>query len=315
MVHGNIKDKLEHHKISRAITTPPRSPLLDSKWETMYASLLKYKEEKGDTLVPNRYPKLGSWVSTQRRYYKESMLGKETPLTPKRIQMLQDVGFVWEAKKPNHVPWETRYQELVEYQSRHGHCLVPINYSENIQLAIWVSTQRQEYKLWCARRPCRITSHQIQLLQNIGFSFEPPRGGSRVRKRRRESTASMDSKCSAVEGPRNNQIKTPFIPKGTTEQGQNQLNSDATTPWIKLFKEYIWYKDSGKDIYENASLKRWCQQQKEELKRWEDNPMLSKLNQEHVNLLKSADFDWEDESQRIIHADKNIDSKAAHDDG
>jgi hypothetical protein len=318
MAHNNTKDDVEHLRNDKEdeekeeekgkIILPPR-PLADTKWDNMYASLLKYKEEKGDTLVPNRFPKLGSWVSAQRRYYKDSMLGKETPLTSKRIQMLQDIGFAWEAKNPRHVPWETRYHELVDYHSRHGHCLVPMNYSENIQLAIWVSTQRQEYKLWNEQRPCRITSHQIQLLQNIGFSFEPPRGGSRVRKRGKESEESMDSISRGLNDHRNSQVKTPFIPKGMTERGL-KLNSDSTTaPWIKLFKEYLWYKDNGKDISENASLNCWCQELKEQLKRWKDDPNISKLNQEHINLLKSAGFDWEDGNQRSMPVD---DSKENH---
>lgn len=304
------EEEEEESQEGEKMVPPPRRPIVDSKWETMYIMLLKYKEENGDTLVPNRFPKLGSWISVQRRYYKDSMLGKETPLTPKRIQMLQDVGFVWEAKNPRHVPWETRYQELVDYQSLHGNCLVPMNYSENTQLAIWVSTQRKEYKLWNASRPCHITSQQIQLLKNIGFSFEPPRGGCRVMKRRKESEERIDSKCRRSDNNNNNKVKTPFIPIDRVEGG-SQLKSRSTTSWIRLFKEYLWHKDNHKDFTENPCLNIWYQQQKEQLKRWKDNPNLSELNPEHVSLLKSAGFDDVDESQTNI-ADKSCQENHDH---
>ena len=41
-----------------------------AKWDALFERLLKYKDEFGDCLVPNRYetdPSLGAWVSTQRR--------------------------------------------------------------------------------------------------------------------------------------------------------------------------------------------------------------------------------------------------------
>ena len=41
-----------------------------AKWDALFGRLLKYKDEFGDCLVPNRYetdPTLGAWVSTQRR--------------------------------------------------------------------------------------------------------------------------------------------------------------------------------------------------------------------------------------------------------
>jgi hypothetical protein len=41
-----------------------------AKWDDIFGRLLRYKEEHGDCLVPNRFepdPSLGAWVSTQRR--------------------------------------------------------------------------------------------------------------------------------------------------------------------------------------------------------------------------------------------------------
>jgi hypothetical protein len=80
----------------------------------------------GHCLVPNRYahdPSLGAWVSTQRRHYKILTSGEEgvtSPMTPSRAARLASIGFAWQTSDPRHVPWETRFQQLLEYKAQHG---------------------------------------------------------------------------------------------------------------------------------------------------------------------------------------------------
>jgi Helicase associated domain len=102
---------------------------LPCRWESMFEKLKSYKQQYGDCLVPNRYEEdrsLGSWVSTQRRYFKlmnssESIGNSKNPkVNEMRIAKLHDIGFVWVASDPRHTPWETRFQELCEYKERHG---------------------------------------------------------------------------------------------------------------------------------------------------------------------------------------------------
>ena len=38
-----------------------------------------------------------------------------TPMTRSRAQKLESIGFKWSTKDPRHVPWMTRYQELVDF--------------------------------------------------------------------------------------------------------------------------------------------------------------------------------------------------------
>lgn len=64
----------------------------------MYGRLKEYHDEIGDCNVPHywndgRKPKLGSWVSTQRRNYTKGKLTRE------RIEMLECIGFVWKKRK------------------------------------------------------------------------------------------------------------------------------------------------------------------------------------------------------------------------
>jgi hypothetical protein len=42
--------------------------------------------------------------------------GLSTPMTEIRARRLESIGFQWSfLKNPRHVPWEARYQELVEF--------------------------------------------------------------------------------------------------------------------------------------------------------------------------------------------------------
>lgn len=50
------------------------------------------------------------------------------------------------SNKRTYDTWESRFQELLDYKLKCGHCLVPYNYAENHGLAVWVKKQRYEYK-------------------------------------------------------------------------------------------------------------------------------------------------------------------------
>jgi len=96
------------------------------RWDDMFNRLVEFKKLHGHCLVPNRYvrdPSLGAWVSTQRRHYKILTTGgtdETTPMTAERASRLASVGFAWATTDPRHVPWETRFQELLVYKEEHG---------------------------------------------------------------------------------------------------------------------------------------------------------------------------------------------------
>ena len=74
------------------------------KWEDRRQELIKYRDTVGDTNVPQHYEEnkqLGRWVATQRHMYsllKQQL--KPSTMTPKRIQSLNEIGFLWEASVP-----------------------------------------------------------------------------------------------------------------------------------------------------------------------------------------------------------------------
>ena len=122
--------------------------------------LIKYIETNGNALVPrdnkNNVP-LGRWVDKQRCFYKTN------ELSPERVQILNDIGFVWE---PQEVQWSERYNELLEYIKRHGNALVPQNYIDNITLGNWTQKQRYNYKTNV------LSDDRIQKLNDVGFVWD-----------------------------------------------------------------------------------------------------------------------------------------------
>jgi hypothetical protein len=68
-------------------------------------------------------------------------------------------------------PWERRFQELVKFKQKSGHCNVPIRWSENRQLGQWVENQRKFYS------DGKLSKDRFQRLRNIGFRFKPREEG------------------------------------------------------------------------------------------------------------------------------------------
>jgi hypothetical protein len=102
--------------------------------------------QDGHCLVPRRYQEdmsLGAWVSKQRQIHNKNKLGFH------RQELLNDIGFVWRVVKyaPARIDrdpqWNKKYQTLVEFKSKNGHCLVPNMYQEDMSLGKWAANQRQ----------------------------------------------------------------------------------------------------------------------------------------------------------------------------
>ena len=68
----------------------------NKKWMSMFQKLVEYKKEHKNTMVPMRYnedPKLGWWVSKQRKVYKNDKL------LPKRLVLMNSIDFTWNVNK------------------------------------------------------------------------------------------------------------------------------------------------------------------------------------------------------------------------
>ncbi|MCU7667753.1 Helicase associated domain protein [Bacillus thuringiensis] len=130
------------------------------EWEFLYQELINYKKRNGDCLVPLKYlenPNLGNWVSNNRRNYLKNNLSIE------KIKKLESIGFVWNVLEKT---WDEMFEKLVEYKKNNGDCLVPADYSEDIKFAMWIGTQRKEYK------NKKMSKLRIEKLESIGFVWD-----------------------------------------------------------------------------------------------------------------------------------------------
>ncbi len=156
-------------------------PFHEEKWSFHYQELLNFKKEKGDCLVPHTYPAkphLARWVKRQRRQYKLRLEGnKNSTMTEERINILNDIGFVWDSHE---VIWNERFSQLIAYKEKFGHCRVPSYCKECPQLASWVKCQRRQYKLfWEQGKGSSMNLDRIKLLNSIGFIWEVHPGRKR----------------------------------------------------------------------------------------------------------------------------------------
>merc|ERR1739845_17336 len=69
--------------------------------------------------------------------------------------------------------WMMRYNELLQFHKKYGHCRVPHGHVENRKLSWWVMNQRAQFQLWKQRKKNWLSEERIALLNAIGFDWSP----------------------------------------------------------------------------------------------------------------------------------------------
>lgn len=111
-------------------------------WTEKFEDLCDFRRVHGHCHVPHSYKEnapLAQWVKRQRYQYKLKLEGKRSTLSDERVKLLDNIGFIWNS---HDAVWEERWNELLQYKQLHHDCIVPSNYKENPQLAVWVKRQR-----------------------------------------------------------------------------------------------------------------------------------------------------------------------------
>jgi len=111
---------------------------------------------------------LTRWVKRQRYQYKLWKKGKPSAMDPVRYEALKSIGFIWSSQD---TLWWDRFAELVEFKQIHQHCNVPSNYAKHPGLAVWVKSQRHQYKLFALGQPSNMTAERIGELNRIDFRW------------------------------------------------------------------------------------------------------------------------------------------------
>ena len=143
-----------------------RTARWDETWNRRYAELLLFKDQVGHCNVPTQSDELGglgTWVSSQRRKYKQGKLNRA------RTELLNEIGFEWELRpsayrRPRR-DWEEMFQKLESVQAEFGHCNVPYRWVEDPAFGKWVHSQRK------SRLDGKLTEGQITRLDDLGFEL------------------------------------------------------------------------------------------------------------------------------------------------
>jgi Helicase associated domain len=156
-------------------------PFHEEKWVVRYKELLGFHREHGHAAVPHTFPpnpQLARWVKRQRRQYKLRKDNRQSTMTGERLDMLNNVGFIWDSHDVN---WREKLMSLSSFSKENGNCNVPSNYRDK-KLATWVKCQRRQYKLYWDGKPSAMSPDRMMELEKIGFEWEirstvPRKGG------------------------------------------------------------------------------------------------------------------------------------------
>ena len=101
--------------------------------------------------------------------YKLLQDGQKSSMSTERLSALRSIGFIW-AKRKGQATWDAKYLQLKDYAAIHGDCLIPTKYTKDPALGRWVSTQREQYKLFKNGDPkSKMTKEKVKLLEKVGF--------------------------------------------------------------------------------------------------------------------------------------------------
>ena len=256
------------------------------EWNARFKELLDYRSEHGDCDVPVTQGKLGQWVRSQRRAYRAESLAQD------RIGRLSSIGFKWKQKGPN-VPWETRFDELVQYKAKHGDCDVP---TKQGKLGTWVGTQRGAY------RDDKLEQGCIDRLNSIGFKWrvvkEKVPWDTQFKELVQYKAKHGDCKVSDRQGPLGRWVRhqrESYKKNRLSQDSIDRLNGIGfdwtcarTRPWEIRFNELVKYKAKhGICIVpqRQGPLGKWADKQRTTYK-W------GKLSQDRIDRLNGIGFDW-----------------------
>ena len=122
-VDQNTKLQILHHVCGKTTEYFPKhysmgarcsfcNSVFADQWKKMYALLLDYKAEHGNTNIQKREvykgENLGLWCQRQRDGYSYS---KRT-MTPEKVKKLSDIGFDFD---PKETEWNRRYEQYLRY--------------------------------------------------------------------------------------------------------------------------------------------------------------------------------------------------------
>lgn len=144
----------------------------DAVWKKNFRAAKEYYEEHGDlfvSLTDKEYHgvDLGKWLAQIRGYRKSGIC--TAYLTDERIQLLDEIGMVWDV--PDYL-FEKNFTAALEYYRKNGNLDVPVYYvtEDGIRLGQWFANLRSRLK--GTNKGAEITAEQKRRLDELGFVWE-----------------------------------------------------------------------------------------------------------------------------------------------
>lgn len=197
--------------------------------------------------------------------------------------------------------WEKRYDELVAYKARYGHCKVTSSF-KNKPLASWVMIQRSQY------RQRTLSQEKIAKLSALGFQWEfPVWGWQESYEALKKYKEEYGNYAVNWRGPNNRlaqwiQRQRINYRTGTlSTEKVNQLQAIGfpwgapKLTWEDYYAQLSYYKKKHGDCNvpeteENEKLAGWCRRQRYKCE-------AGKLSQEKIVKLNALGFEWEQSLQ------------------
>lgn len=165
-IHKNIDEKqIQRLEAIGMMWNLYKSP--EEIWNNWYHKAKKFYEENHHLNPPKG--KLRTWVYAQKAAKK----GLRGSLTKQQIELLEQIGIVWDVKKDN---WNKMYGYAKNYYQIHEILNIPINYitEDGYKLGIWIARQRNIYKdiIKNNKTPNEIMKKRISLLNQIDMIWD-----------------------------------------------------------------------------------------------------------------------------------------------
>ena len=108
-------------------------------------------------------------VAEQRKQYRLRTDNRKSAISPQRIKLLDELGFVWNAQEE---AWLRQIKLLRKFHAENGHCNVQLNNPDYPKLGLWVKEQRRHYMLMKQGRPSHMTLDRFRQLSEMDFCYD-----------------------------------------------------------------------------------------------------------------------------------------------
>mmetsp|Transcript_15384 Transcript_15384/g.42579 ORF Transcript_15384/g.42579 Transcript_15384/m.42579 type:complete len:381 (-) Transcript_15384:655-1797(-) len=299
-------NRMEEESSSRTARTESTLAASGGPWVERAKELLEFAKLHGHCIVPKRYApnkSLANWVNKQRQEYRRFHSGeKPCSLTQDRIDILNELGFCWDASSICSSQRKNQQQQGQQLQSaaRTASTLPPIDFSEQVE---------KEEEWWDTFELLQsyMTEHQISYVHDVPHKSRlddwvksvrskwqsDQQQGAEERKAARSGSSRVNH---GTPSNTNKRLSSKQIKAMTSVDRYWHLTARQAT-WEKRFLELLQYRQQHGDCcvpisYQaNKKLANWVSTQRKQynLRR---RGQKSGLTDERLERLRAIGFVW-----------------------